>query len=56
MLDPLADTTTRLKQLVEQAIKETDPDKSDERCADIWRVVCERDEVRMALRFASQDS
>ena len=56
MLDPLADTTACLKQLVEQAMKETDPDKSDELCAEIWRVLLERDEVRMALRLASRDS
>lgn len=49
MLDPLADTTARLKQLVELAMNETDPDKTDELCAEIWRVLHERDEVRMAL-------
>ena len=52
MLDPLADTTARLKRLVEQAMKETDRDKSDELCAEIWRVLRERDEVRKALRVA----
>ena len=56
MLNPLADTTARLKRLVEQAMKETDPDKSDELCAEIWRVLGERDEVRMARRLASRDS
>ena len=56
MLDPLADTTARLKQLVEQAMKESEPDKRDELCAEIWRVLRERDEVRMALRLASRDS
>jgi len=49
MLDPLADTTARLKRLVELAMKETDPDRTDELCAEIWRVLGERDEVRMAL-------
>ena len=55
MLDLLADTTARLKRLLEQAMKETDPDKSDELCAQIWQVLRERDEVRMALRLASRD-
>jgi len=55
MLDPLADTTARLEQLVEQAMKETDPDKSDELCAEIWRVLRERDEVRKTLPVAGQD-
>lgn len=56
MLDPLADTAARLERLVEQAVKETNPDKSDELCAEIWRVLRERDEVRKALRVASRDS
>jgi len=56
VLDPLADTTARLERLVEQAMKETDPDKSDELCAEIWRVLRERDEVRKALHVASRDS
>jgi hypothetical protein len=55
MLDPLADTTERLERLVEQATKETDPGKSDELCAEIWRVLHEREEVRKALRVASRD-
>jgi len=56
MLDPFADTTARLERLVEQAMKETDPDKSDELCSEIWRVLRERDEVRKALRVAGRDS
>ncbi len=55
MLDPLADTTARLERLVEQAMKETDPDKNAELCAEIWRVLSERDEVRKAQRVASRD-
>jgi hypothetical protein len=35
-------------------MQETDPDKSDELYAEIWRVLRERDEVRKALRFASR--
>ena len=54
-MDPLAETTARLERLVEKAMKETDPDKSDELCAKIWRVLRERDEVRKALRVASRD-
>jgi hypothetical protein len=27
-------------------MKETDPDKSDELCAEIWQALCERDEVK----------
>jgi hypothetical protein len=56
MLDPFADTTARLERLVEQAMKETDPDKTDELCAEIWRVLRERDELRKALRVAGRDS
>lgn len=55
MLDPLADTTARLERLVEDAIKKTDPDKSDELGAEIWQVLRERDEVRKALRIAGRD-
>jgi hypothetical protein len=55
LLDQLADTTARLKRLVELAMKETDPDKRDELCAEIWRILRERDEVRKALRVASED-
>ena len=55
MSDPLADTTARLERLLEQVMTETDPDKSDELCAEIWRVIDERDDVRKALRNARQD-
>ena len=55
MSDPLGDSTARLERLVEQAMKETDPDKSDEVCAEIWRVLHERDEIRKALRVAIRD-
>jgi hypothetical protein len=56
MLDPLADTTARLERLVEQAMKEADPDKSDELCAEIWRVLRERDAARKGLHVASRDN
>lgn len=55
MLDPLADTTARLERLLEQVMKETDPDKNDALCAEIWRVLLERDEVRKTLPVASRD-
>jgi len=55
-LDPLAETTARLERLVEKVMKETDPDRSDELCAEIWRVLRERDEVRKALRIESRDA
>jgi hypothetical protein len=55
MSDPLAHTTARLERLLEQAMKETDPDKSDELCAEIWRVLLERDEIRKTLSFANRE-
>ena len=55
MSDPLGDTTARLERLLKQAMKETDPDKIDELCAEIWQVLDERDKQRDALRDASRD-
>ena len=55
MSDSLADTTAYLERLVEQAMKETDPDKGDELCAEIWRVLSERDEIRKALPLAGRN-
>jgi len=55
MSDPLADTTARLELLLKQAMKETDPDKSDELCAEIWRVLDERDKIRKGSRDSSRD-
>ena len=49
MADPLADSRVRLERLVEEVMKETDADKSDELCAEIWRVLRERDEIKKAL-------
>ncbi len=49
MADPLADSTVRLERLVEEVTKETDADKSDDLCAEIWRVLRERDEIKKAL-------
>ena len=46
MSDPLADTTLRLQQLVEEVMKSTDPAKYDELCAEIWRVLRELDGIR----------
>jgi hypothetical protein len=55
MLDPLANTTARLERLLNQAIKESDRDKTDELCAEIWRILHERNEVRRALRVAGPE-
>jgi len=41
----LADLNTRLKQLLLQASTETDPEKYDELCAEIWRVLQEKDRI-----------
>jgi hypothetical protein len=38
MPDPLADLNARLKRLLEQTLKETDPAKYDDLGAEIWRV------------------
>jgi hypothetical protein len=46
----LRTTTARLEPLLKQAMKETDPGKSDELSAEIWRVLRERDAIRKALR------
>lgn len=53
MSDPLADTTARLELLLKQAVKETDPDESDELCVEIWRVLGERDDIRKMQRQGS---
>ena len=49
MPDAFADSTARLKRLVEQIIKEKDPEKCDELAAEIWSVLRERDRLRSAL-------
>jgi hypothetical protein len=41
----LADLTSRLQKLLDQARKETDPVKYDELCAEIWRVLEEKDRI-----------
>ena len=43
MSDPLADLNARLKRLLEQTMKETDPAKYDDLGAEIWRVLSERE-------------
>lgn len=50
MVSPLDETSARLRQLVERAMKETDPDKADELCAEIWRVLRERDALRESAK------
>ena len=49
MPDAFADSTARLERLVEQIMKEKDPEKCDELGAEIWRVLDERDCLRSAL-------
>ena len=45
MADSLADLSTRLGQLVQQIMKETDPAKYDDLGAEIWRVLSERERL-----------
>jgi hypothetical protein len=49
MPDAFADSTARLERLVEQIMKEKDPEKCDELGAEIWRVLDERGCLRSAL-------
>lgn len=46
MNDNLAELSTLLKQLCEQAVRETDPEKQAKLSAEIYRVVAERDRLR----------
>lgn len=46
MNDDLAELSTLLKQLCEQAVRETDPEKQAKLSAEIYRVVAERDRLR----------
>ena len=45
MSDPLADLNARLKQLLDQPLKETDPVRYDDLGAEIWRVLSEREHL-----------
>lgn len=51
MRDALADSTVRLERLLEQIMKEKDPEKSDELAAEIWRVLQDRDRLKSALKI-----
>jgi len=51
MLDAFADSTARLERLIEQIMKEKDPDKCDELAAEIWSILLERDHLRSALEI-----
>ena len=44
-LRTLADLNTRLEQLLQKVMKETDPVKCDELGAEIWRVLSERERL-----------
>jgi hypothetical protein len=46
MTDPFEDTTAQLQRLVAEVAKETDSAKCDELCAEIWRVLGERERLR----------
>jgi hypothetical protein len=46
MSDPFADSTALLERLVAEVIKETDSMKCDELCAEIRRVLAERERLR----------
>jgi len=46
MSNDLAKLSTLLKQLCEQAVRETDPEKQAKLSAEIYRVVAERDRLR----------
>jgi len=46
MSDSLADSSARLERLLDQVMKETDPVKYDELCAEIWRALYELEEIR----------
>jgi hypothetical protein len=45
MRDPLVDSNTRLRQLLQQIMKETDPAKYDELGDEIWRALSERERL-----------
>lgn len=47
----LADLNTRLEQLLQKVMKETDPVKYDELGAEIWRVLCERERLERQKSF-----
>jgi hypothetical protein len=52
MIEPLAELDARLKSLVCRVMIEGDPIKYDNLCAEIWRVLAERD----ALKRQSESS
>lgn len=54
--DPLEDLTARLQRLVAETTKEKDPVKYDERCAELWRELRERDAAKEALRIARPET
>lgn len=45
MPDKFAESTRRLKQLVDQVMKETDPVLYDQLAEEIWRVLAERESL-----------
>lgn len=54
MPDAFAESTAQLEELLRQAMKETDPAKSDDLAAEIWRVLEERDRLKSVLAIQKQ--
>lgn len=46
MLNPLADSTARLEQLLEETMKEKDPTRRDDLSAKIRQVLLERERLK----------
>jgi uncharacterized membrane protein YccC len=46
MADPLAETTRRLEQLLEQIHRENDPAKRDVLSVELWQILEEREQLR----------
>jgi hypothetical protein len=47
MPDAFADSTARLEALLARIMKEKDPEKCDELAAEIWRVLEERERLKV---------
>ena len=54
MPDPLADSTERLEQLLEQATKERKPEKCDALCTEIWQILRQRERLKSQPRPAKE--
>lgn len=57
MPQPFEDSTALLQRLVAEVVKEkTDPVKYDELCAEIWRVLDERERLRELPPFTQREA